>query len=64
MGKVEVPAGGLAGKLVDELRLQEVELCRAQARRAELMVEFSGVRRELDQARITEREAVGVDVRF
>jgi hypothetical protein len=64
MGKVKVSTGGLAGKLVDELRLQEVELCRAQARRAELMVEFSGVRRELDQARIADRRAVGVDARF
>ena len=64
MGKVRVPTGGLAGKLVDELRLQEVELCRAQARRAELMVEFSGVRRELDGQRIADRAAVGVDARF
>jgi hypothetical protein len=64
MGKVKVPTGGLAGKLVDELRLQEVELCRAQARRAELMVEFSGVRRELDEQRIADRTAVGVDARF
>ena len=64
MGKVRVPTGGLAGKLVDELRLQEVELCRAQARRAELMVEFSGVRRELDEARIADRAAVGADARF
>ena len=64
MGKVKVPTVGLAGKLVDELRLQEVELCRAQARRAELMVEFSGVRRELDQQRIADRAAVGADARF
>ena len=64
MGKTRVPTDGLAGKLIDELRLQEVELSKSQARRAELMVEFSNARKELDRERIADCKASGFDDRY
>ena len=64
MGMVRVPTGGRAGELIDELRAQDAAVSRAQARRAELMVEFAATRKACDHRDIAERRARGEDPRF
>ena len=56
--------GGRAGELIDELRAQDAAVSRAQARRAELMVEFAATRKACDNRDIAERRARGEDPRF
>ena len=58
MGKVRVATGGRAGELIDELRAQDAAVSRAQARRAELMVEFADTRKPV----ITGISRIGVRV--
>jgi len=64
MGKVRVATGGRAGELIDELRAQDAAVSRAQARRAELMVEFAETRKACDHRDIADRRARGEDPRF
>ena len=64
MGMVRVLTGGRAGELIDELRAQDAAVSRAQARRAELMVEFAETRKACDHRDIADRRARGEDPRF
>ncbi|MEP6560644.1 MAG: DUF222 domain-containing protein, partial [Nakamurella sp.] len=64
MGRTRVPAQGRAGELIDALRIQNTILCAAQARAAELMVEFADVRKPLDKQRIADLKREGVEPRF
>jgi len=64
MGMVRVLTGGRAGELIDELRAQDAAVSRAQARRAELMVEFADTRKACDHRDIADRRARGEDPRF
>src|SRR6476620_3653821 len=64
MGKVRVATGGRAGGLIDELRAQDEAVSRAQARRAEVMVEFAETRKACDHRDIADRRARGEDPRF
>ena len=59
-----VPAGGAARVLIDELIGERKVLARAQARTAELMVEFADLRTVLDKQRISGLRAGGVDARY
>ncbi len=53
-----------AAALVAELSAQQRVLAAAQARQAALMVEFGQVRRVLDDQRISDRAAEGIDPRY
>ena len=64
MGDTGLVDAGRAQALVGELVAAQRSLARAQARAAGLMVEFSGVRRELDSELIGGRSLVGVESRF
>ena len=64
MGKSTDRDTGRAAELVDELRAQQKVLGQAQARRAELMMEFSELRYRCDRRVITEAQASGGDARY
>ena len=64
MGRTQLPTGGRAGELIDALRIQNTILCAAQARAAELMVEFADVRKAKDKQRISDLKREGVDPVF
>ena len=53
-----------AAQLIDELCSAQRGLARAQARRAELMLEFSALRSQCDRRFISELEAAGFDPRY
>ncbi len=55
---------GSAALLIDSLRAADREMARAQARRAELMVQFADARKTVDRDRIAGLESVGVDPRY
>ena len=59
-----MPATGPAGVLIDELIGQRKVLARAQARNAELMVQFADTRTGLDRQRISGLRGGGVDARY
>jgi hypothetical protein len=65
MGRTrQVPVGGAARVLIDELIGQRRVLARAQARNAELLVAFADTRTGLDKQRIAGLRAGGVDARY
>ena len=64
MGRTAVPTEGRAGELIDALRVHNTILNAAQARAAELMVEFADVRKSRDQQRISGLKREGVDPVF
>ena len=53
-----------AAGLVDELAAQQKALAQAQARRAELMMQFSDLRSRCDQHVIAQAKAAGSDARY
>ncbi|MET0864114.1 MAG: DUF222 domain-containing protein, partial [Nakamurella sp.] len=64
MGRTVIPTEGRAGELIDALRAQNTILCAAQARAAELMVEFADIRKSRDKKRISDLKREGVDPVF
>src|SRR5664279_2509549 len=64
MGKSTDQGTVRAAELVDELAAQQKVLARAQARRAELMMEFSDLRSRCDRQVIAEAQATGHDARY
>ena len=64
MGKSTDQGTVRAAELVDELAAQQKVLARAQARRAELMMEFSDRRSRCDRQVIAEAQATGHDARY
>ncbi|MET3804658.1 hypothetical protein ABIB25_001653 [Nakamurella sp. UYEF19] len=53
-----------AAALVDELSCQQRVLACAQARQAELMVQFAALRHDVDVRRIADRTGVGISARY
>ena len=64
MGKSTDQGTVRAAELVDELAAQQKVLARAQARRAELMMEFADRRSRCDRQVIAEAQANGHDARY
>jgi hypothetical protein len=64
LGKSTEEDTARATELVNELAAQQKVLARAQARRTELMMEFSDLRSRCDRQAIAEAQAHGVDPRF
>src|SRR5664279_2633031 len=64
MGKSTAPVNGRPAALIDELTAQNKLLSKAQARAAELMVEFADARTGMDKQIIADRRAEGGDPRY
>ena len=64
MGESTAPVNGRPAALIDELTAQNKLLSKAQARSAELMVEFADARTGMDTQIIADRRAEGDDPRY